>query len=231
MSRNPTGHKPEKMDDSLPLLTTAALADEVAALHLKLERRDAQLAAARTENVRLRHTQAMLEAELRQTEQQAETDLDVAHCSLRSARIGARAMVAELHGEENVRQELVADHRRHNANALAEADAQRAAVVAEIGHFEIAALAANAERDLLTDALGATERSLADVSARATRAMRAAEAAHAAGVQLPSRRDAAPAARMAPSRNDGLTPAEAATGPSGSHVDSQAATAVVADVQ
>ena len=203
----------------------AELADELAALHLKMQRRDEELVSLRSENLRLRHAQVMLEAELRLTEQQAKADLDVAQCSLRASDINSRAVSRELRNEENVRQALVADHRRRHASTLAEAAAQRAAVTAEIGSFELAALAANTERALLTDALGATERSLADASARANRALRIAELATHAGIAAPSRSggdaaaDAASVPRIvSPSRNDGLTLAEVATGPSGPDV-------------
>ena len=211
------------------------MADELAAVQHKLLRSEQELAAARSENLNLRTSQMMLEAELRRTEHSAHTQLNAAQQSLRESYVNAGAVSRELRHEEHMRQTLVANHRRNQASAQAEAAAEVAAVTAEIGLFEIAAgaeqaryrqqaLAADTERALMAEALGATERSLAVASARVVRATRAAESAAAAGFTQPAtaagsrangEATGAPPSAARQTRNDGLTPDEAATGPSG----------------
>ena len=110
-------------------------------------------------------------------------------------------------------------------------------MTAEIGLFEMAAriqedrtrqtalaeARSDAERMLVAAELGATERSLAVQTARATRAIYAAESAGAIGY-VSGARPAPPSQSASESggatggsrqRNDGVTPEEAATGPSG----------------
>ena len=203
------------------------LTGEIEVLESRLLRREEELAAARRENLSLRTSQMMLEAELRSAETDAHADSDAAQFELNSARrslsesrVNAGAVSTELRHEESMRETV-----------LAEAAAQRAVVTAEIGLFELAsraqedfsrqqALTADAERALVTAELDTTERNLAAATAHAVRVLsraRAAEEAAANNGAPPELHVAAEATSASAhrSRNDGTTQAEAATGPSG----------------
>ena len=214
--------------------------EQLSALQSKLDKRDEELLVVRSENLSLRTTQHMLEAELRLAEHEAQQDSTVAQRALADARrsltesrVFTGAVSTELRNEESTRQRLVANHTRDQVATRAEADVQRAAVTAELGLFELATrvqedrdrqqvLAGardDAERALVAAELGATERHLAVASVRAERAQRAADSAVAAGYHAERPNAPPPAAADATGarqRNDGLTPADAATGPSGS---------------
>ena len=139
------------------------------------------------------------------------------------------AIRSEVRHEEGVRQALVARHHAQAHAIRSEAAVMAAEMAAEIGEVERAtrvqedrtrqlALAADAERALVAAELGATERSLAVASARAERAA-AAATNHPAGRGQRGAADGPPADATSQTvprpRNDGLTQAELATGPSG----------------
>lgn len=217
--------------------------DDIAALQKALQHREEELREARRENINLRASQQIFEAELRQTEDAARVnavaaqhELDAARRSLTESHVNTGAVSRELFYEENMRQSLVADHRRRQAATQAEAAAQRAVVAAEIGLFEMASrvqedhsrqqalagLRSDAERALVAAELSSTERSLAAASARAARATHSLqEATMRERVSASLHIDLGPnATGEQRADHDGLMTAEdTATGPSGGVTD------------
>ena len=218
-----------------PSTAESALTGEIEALEARLHARDQELDAARRENLALRTSALMLGAELRSAEDDAQTDSNAAQVALDAARTSLTEVSRELRNEESIRQTLVAENTRRHEEVRAEAAANRAAVAAEIGLFEIAeraqedfnrqrALASDRERALVAEELDTTERNLAAASAHAVRVLARARAAEdtiaGGGVRAAPRPPADATSASAPRpRNDGLTAAEAATGPSGADGD------------
>ena len=202
-----------------------------------------ELAAARRENIHLQASQGMLESELRSAEQRVaqgeharERDesthrAQAALASLRGSCAAScrhrRARAARGHGRQ-----LQASAARSAASAVAAANdlaaaaVQRLAITAELEQQEgaarlqhessrLAALAADAERQLLGSELGATERSLERSERRRARDTAIAVAATAAVQPLP-RTPPADVTGTASARatDDGRTGDEASTGPS-----------------
>ena len=202
-----------------------------------------ELAASRLENEGLRASQGMLESELRDAEHQVgqrEHARQREESQHRAAALEAAAQHAAFHAEieqqEDAAQQLRAQAARAAASAAASAAVQRMAMTAELSEQEAAAraqedrsrqiaLAADAERALLGSELGATERSLErSERQRARAAVTATAAAVAAPATLrrdpgrpppgavQARHDATGSA--ARPMGDGLTAADASTGPS-----------------
>lgn len=202
-----------------------------------------ELAAARRENIHLRASQGMLESELRSAEQRVaqgeharERDESThrAQAALASLEAAAQraAVTAELEQQEDTARQLQASAARSAASAVAAANdlaaaaVQRLAITAELEQQEdaarlqhessrLAALAADAERQLLGSELGATERSLERSERRRARDTAIAVAATAAVQPLP-RTPPADVTGTASARatDDGRTGDEASTGPS-----------------